>query len=124
MQTKPGQTVAVLHGPLAEGEIAGHEVEFNHQDSLSESMSDAPAIIVIDAFSSDSVPAHLLTTQALDLYLGKLAPDGVLAFHISNRYLKLEPLLGGLSRRAGLSVLRVTGEDVIDRRFDVTVIQA
>jgi len=60
-------------------------------------------LIVIDAFSSDSVPAHLLTTQALDLYLAKMAPDSVLAFHISNRYLNLEPLLGGLSRRVGLS---------------------
>ena len=60
-------------------------------------------LIVMDAFSSDSVPAHLLTTQALELYLAKLAPDGLLAFHISNRYLNLEPLLAGLSRRAGLS---------------------
>lgn len=60
-------------------------------------------LIVMDAFSSDSVPAHLLTSEALELYLAKLAPDGIIAFHISNRYLNLEPLLSGLSRRAGLS---------------------
>ena len=70
-------------------------------------LRDAPqghyGLIVMDAFSSDSVPAHLLTTQALELYLAKLAPDGMIAFHISNRYLRLEPLLAGLSRRAGLS---------------------
>jgi hypothetical protein len=73
---------------------------------------------VIDAFSSDSVPAHFLTTQALDLYLGKLAPDGVLAFHISNRYLKLEPLLGGLSRRAGLSAfIRREAEPNVPGRY-------
>lgn len=60
-------------------------------------------LLVMDAFSSDSVPAHLLTTQALNLYLTKLAPDGIVAFHISNRYLDLEPLLSGLSRRVGLS---------------------
>jgi hypothetical protein len=60
-------------------------------------------LLVMDAFSSDSVPAHLLTTEAMDLYLGKLASDGMLAFHISNRYLNLEPLLSGLSKRAGLS---------------------
>lgn len=60
-------------------------------------------LIVMDAFSSDSVPAHLLTTEALELYLAKLAPDGLIAFHISNRYLNLEPLLSGLSRRAGLA---------------------
>jgi uncharacterized membrane protein YhaH (DUF805 family) len=62
-------------------------------------------VIVLDAFSSDAVPAHLLTTQALELYLAKLAPDGIIAFHISNRYLNLEPLLAGLSRRAGVSAL-------------------
>ena len=60
-------------------------------------------VIVMDAFSSDSVPVHLLTSEALELYLTKLAPDGVIAFHISNRYLNLEPLLGGLARRAALS---------------------
>lgn len=70
-------------------------------------LASAPAeyygLLVMDAFSSDSVPAHLLTSQALDLYLSKLAADGIIAFHISNRYLNLEPLLAGLSRKAGLS---------------------
>ena len=60
-------------------------------------------VIVLDAFSSDSVPAHMLTSEALELYLSKLAPGGIIAFHISNRYLNLEPLLSGLSRRAELS---------------------
>lgn len=54
-------------------------------------------LIVLDAFSSDSIPVHLLSLQALDLYLSKLAPGGILAFHISNRYLELEPLLGDLA---------------------------
>lgn len=71
------------------------------------SLRDAPAgkygLFVMDAFSSDSVPAHLLTTEAMDLYLHKLSNDGMFAFHISNRYLNLEPLLSGLSKRAGLS---------------------
>ena len=70
-------------------------------------LREAPAgkygLLLMDAFSSDSVPAHLLTTEAMDLYLDKLSADGLLAFHISNRYLNLEPLLSGLSRRAGLS---------------------
>lgn len=60
-------------------------------------------LIVMDAFSSDAVPTHLLTTQALELYLTRLAQDGILAFHISNRYLDLEPLLGGLAQHAKLS---------------------
>ncbi|MEK7686625.1 MAG: fused MFS/spermidine synthase [Verrucomicrobiota bacterium] len=59
-------------------------------------------LIVLDAFSSDAIPVHLLTAQALELYLSKLAPDGMLAFHISNRYLELEPVVGDLARNAGL----------------------
>ena len=46
-------------------------------------------VLLIDAFSSDSVPAHLLTTQALRMYLSKLKPDGVLVLHLSNRHLDL-----------------------------------
>jgi hypothetical protein len=75
-------------------------------------------VIVMDAFSSDSVPAHLLTTQALELYLAKLAPDGMMAFHISNRYLNLEPLLSGLSRRTGLSAyIRRDGGGVVPGKY-------
>jgi hypothetical protein len=59
-------------------------------------------LIVLDAFSSDAIPVHLLTREALDLYISKLAPGGILAFHISNRYLSLEPVLGNLAGNAGL----------------------
>jgi SAM-dependent methyltransferase len=59
-------------------------------------------ILVIDAFSSDAIPLHLLTREALDLYKEKLAPNGILAFNISNRYLDLEPVLGALAQDAGL----------------------
>ena len=54
-------------------------------------------LIVIDAFSSDAIPVHLVTQQALDLYLAKLAPGGMLAFHISNRSLNLKPILADLA---------------------------
>ena len=55
-------------------------------------------LIVLDAFSSDAIPVHLLTREALALYLRKLAPDGVVAVHISNRYLDLQPVLTELAR--------------------------
>jgi spermidine synthase len=45
--------------------------------------------LVIDAFSSNAVPAHLLTVEALNLYLDKLSPEGLLALHVSNRHLDL-----------------------------------
>ena len=70
---------------------------------LREAPSGRYGLLMMDAFSSDSVPAHLLTTEAMDLYLDKISADGMLVFHISNRYLNLEPLLSGLSKRAGLS---------------------
>jgi hypothetical protein len=60
-------------------------------------------LIILDAFSSDSIPTHLITREALELYLAKLAEAGMLAFHISNRCLDLEPVLGGLARNAGLT---------------------
>lgn len=60
--------------------------------------------IVIDAFSSDSIPLHLLTREALALYHRKLAPNGVILFHISNRYLDLAPLVAALARDAGSPV--------------------
>jgi len=46
-------------------------------------------LIVLDAFSSDSIPVHLVTREALDMYLEKVTDDGIIAFHISNRYLDL-----------------------------------
>ncbi len=58
--------------------------------------------IIIDAFSSDSIPAHLLTREALALYLEKLSVGGVILAHISNRYLNLEPVLANLAADAGI----------------------
>jgi hypothetical protein len=62
-------------------------------------------LIVLDAYSSDSIPMHLITREALALYMRKLAPGGVLAFHISNLYLDLKPALGNLAADAGLAGL-------------------
>ena len=68
-------------------------------------------LIVLDAFSSDAIPMHLMTREAAELYLTKLAPDGALAFHISNRHLRLEPVLGRLATDLKLSALAT--EDLI-----------
>jgi hypothetical protein len=63
------------------------------------------ALLVLDAFSSDGIPVHLLTTEALQLYLARLAPNGVLAFHISNRHLHLRPVLAAVAEEWGLTAL-------------------
>lgn len=61
--------------------------------SLERSEPQGYDLIVLDAFSSDSIPMHLLTVEAMQQYFRHLRPDGVLAAHISNRYLDLEPVL-------------------------------
>ncbi len=60
-------------------------------------------LLVFDAFSSDAIPMHLLSREALALYQAKLAPGGLMAFHISNRTLNLAPILGRLAENAQLS---------------------
>ncbi|HEX8635237.1 MAG TPA: fused MFS/spermidine synthase, partial [Pyrinomonadaceae bacterium] len=63
------------------------------------------ALIVLDAFSSDAIPMHLMTVEALDLYLSKLAPGGLIVFHISNRSLDLHPVVADLARARNLACL-------------------
>jgi spermidine synthase len=58
-------------------------------------------LIVLDAFNSDAIPVHLLTQEAIDLYMSKLATGGMLAFHISNRSLRLDGVLADLAKRNG-----------------------
>ena len=55
-------------------------------------------VLAVDAFSSDSIPVHLLTLEAFRLYFRHLRPDGVLAVHVSNTHLKLEPVVGRLAQ--------------------------
>jgi hypothetical protein len=59
-------------------------------------------LLVLDAFSGDALPVHLVTREAMLLYLSKLSPNGVLVFNITNRFLNLGPVLGNLARDAGL----------------------
>jgi hypothetical protein len=68
------------------------------------------ALIVIDAFSGDAVPVHLLTREAMAQYRAKLAPGGMMAFHISSIYLRLDAVLGNLARAEGLVGLEQNDE--------------
>lgn len=68
-------------------------------------------LLVIDCFSSDSLPVHLLTKQALELYRAHLAPDGLLAFHISNRFFDLEPIIYRLASELDLSALTIKNQN-------------
>ncbi|HJT34465.1 MAG TPA: fused MFS/spermidine synthase [Pirellulales bacterium] len=79
-------------------------------------------LIVVDAFSGDAIPVHLLTREALELYLRKLSAGGVAAFHISNQFLDLAPVLGNLAqdlRLVGLDQLQgVSPKDLEEGKSD------
>jgi SAM-dependent methyltransferase len=64
-------------------------------------------VIVIDAFSGDAIPVHLLTREALALYRRHLQPDGILVFHVSNQYVDLEPVVAAIAKDAGLHAMSV-----------------
>ena len=61
-------------------------------------------LLALDAFSSDAIPTHLLTREAMALYLSKVKSGGLIAMHVSNRYLDLEPVVAALANDAGLIV--------------------
>jgi len=62
-------------------------------------------LLVLDAFSSDAIPVHMLTREAVTLYLQKVAPGGIVLLHISNRYLKLEPVVANIVAATGVAAL-------------------
>lgn len=77
--------------------------------SLARAPEGAYDLILLDAFSSDAIPTHLLTREALELYLSRLAPGGRIAFHVSNRYLDLESVVAALVRDLGLAARAGSG---------------
>jgi spermidine synthase len=78
-------------------------------------------VIAVDAFSSDSIPVHLLTKEAMQLFFRHLKPDGILAVHISNRYLDLEPVVETESEALGKLARTVdTGDEESQDVFSAT----
>ena len=73
-------------------------------------------VLAIDAFSSDAIPVHLITREAMAIYLKHIKPDGVIAFHVTNRFLKLAPVVEQIAETYGLqTVLIADDEDEGDR---------
>jgi spermidine synthase len=69
-------------------------------------------LLVLDAFSSDAIPLHLLTREAFAIYLRHLKPDGVIAVHISNRYLNLVPVVRGAAAQFRLGTVVISGTEI------------
>jgi hypothetical protein len=71
-------------------------------------------VIVVDAFSSDAIPLHLLTAECGDTYRQRLAPGGLLLLHVSNRLLNLEPVARGLARHLGWKAATFESGDEVE----------
>jgi SAM-dependent methyltransferase len=82
--------------------------------SLEREQSQQFDVLAIDAFSSGAIPVHLLTTEAFEVYLRHLRPDGVLAIDVSNRTLDLTPVIWGLARHFGLAAVQVAKKPAPD----------
>jgi len=72
---------------------------------LQKAAPDFYQVIVLDAFSSDAIPVHLMTTEAIKMYLTKLKKDGILVFNITNRYVRLAPVLADAAKELDLMCL-------------------
>jgi hypothetical protein len=85
-------------------------------------------ILVIDAFSSDSIPVHLVTREALAVYRKHMQPDGIIAFHLTNRYLDLPPVVKKIADAHGMASVLVSHDpDENDDRYartDWTLVSA
>jgi spermidine synthase len=90
------------------------KIEIAHGDARLSMEAEPPEnydVIAVDAFSGDAIPVHLLTAEALKLYQRHLAPGGIIAFHISNHFLKLAPVVKEQADHAGLRAVLVSTED-------------
>lgn len=93
-------------------EVVPGDARISLQRELQAAQPQSYDLLVLDVFSGDAVPTHLLTVEAVGIYLSHLRADGVLAMHISNAYLDLEPVAFALARAAGLEaiVIRTPGD--------------
>lgn len=96
----------------AEIELVLGDARLSLERELKESGSRDFAVLVLDGFSSDAIPTHLLTREAFGLYEQHLATDGVLAVHVSNRNLRLAPLVARVGESQGLHALRVRNRNI------------
>ncbi len=75
--------------------------------SLAKAMEGHYGIVIIDVFSSDAIPVHLLTREALAIYKNKLAENGLMLFNVSNRHLNLVPVMGALAKDLGVKAMYI-----------------
>ncbi len=100
--TRPNGYFTFVRDSRARIEIIPGDARLSMERELRDGDPQRFDILVIDAFSGDAVPVHLITQEAIEIYLQELKPDGVIAFHITNGYLDLRPVLRALARHLDL----------------------
>jgi spermidine synthase len=96
---------------LRESKAKVEIVEGDARLSMEAEPSQQYDVIAVDAFSGDAIPVHLLTAEAVQLYLRHLRPGGILAFHVSNSFLDLAPVVAAEAEHAGLASALVSSPD-------------
>jgi hypothetical protein len=117
--TGPKPYFTYVRNSPAKIEVVPGDARLSLEREFSRGGSQKFDVLMVDAFSSDSIPLHLLTQEAFQIYLEHLrSPDSVLVFHISNRMLDLSPILATLAAHNHLAAVRLhkpSGTDVADK---------
>lgn len=92
-------------------EIAMGDARLVMEQEVAEKRTQNFDLLALDAFSSDAIPVHLLTKEAFEIYLKQIKPDGVIAVHISNRYLNLRPVVEKLAEHFGLQCVTISDDN-------------
>ncbi|MCX6060343.1 MAG: fused MFS/spermidine synthase [Chloroflexi bacterium] len=102
-----GDYFTFLKDSKADVTVVTGDARISLEQELSSGQRQNFDILVLDTFSSDSIPIHLVTKEAFTLYLEHLAPNGVIAAHISNRHLNLQPVLWKLAQEFDLQMVMI-----------------
>ncbi len=95
----------------AEKDVAIGDARIVMERELQRNESQQFDVLAIDAFSSDAIPVHLLTSECGEIYKQQIRPGGILAVHISNRYLNLSPVTRGMAEKLGWQALRISNSE-------------
>jgi hypothetical protein len=113
LAASPGAPFTYLRDSAARIEVVTGDARLALEAELARGGPQGFDVLVVDAFSSDAIPVHLLTVEALALYFKHLDPQGILALHVSNRYLDLVPVVARLAEQldAGYSVIESDADE-------------
>lgn len=102
-----GAYFSFLNDSEAEITVVAGDARISLQRELDQGQAQNFDVLVLDTFSSDSIPVHLVTREAFAVYLSHLAPDGMIAAHITNLHLDLQPVFWQLAQYYDLSMVRI-----------------